>query len=298
MSKITKAAIPAAGICTRMPPSTKAIPKEMLPVVDKPLIQYIVNECASAGIKEIVLVTHASKNAIENHFDTSFELESTLEKRVKRQLLDEVQAICPPSVTIMHIRQGVAKGLGHAVMCAKPIIGDAPFAVVLPDVLMDDATADLSTENLASMMQRFEETGFSQIMVEPVPKELVSGYGVADCGGAELTAGQSSVMTAVVEKPSIADAPSNLAVAGRYVLPAAIWDILAKTPAGAGDEIQLTDAIATLMNSETVEAFHISGKLHDCGSKLGYMKACVEYGLRNQELGAELKTFIKELNLD
>ena len=181
-------------------------------------------------------------------------------------------------------------------MCAKPIIGDAPFAVVLPDVLMDDTTVDLSTENLASMIQRFEETCFSQIMVEPVPKELVSGYGVADCGGAELTAGQSSVMTAVIEKPSIEDAPSNLAVAGRYVLPSTIWDILAKTPAGA--EIQLTDAIATLMHSETVEAFHISGTLHDCGSKLGYMKACVEYGLRNQEFGAELKTFIKELNLD
>jgi len=298
MSKITKAVIPVAGLGTRMLPATKAIPKEMLPVVDKPLIQYIVNECASAGIKEIVLVTHASKNAIENHFDTSFELESTLEQRVKRQLLEEVQGICPPGVTIMHIRQGVAKGLGHAVMCAKPIIGDAPFAVVLPDVLMDDATADLRTENLASMMKRFEDTGFSQIMVEPVPKELVSGYGVADCSGAELTAGQSSAMTAVIEKPSIEAAPSNLAVAGRYVLPAAIWDILAKTPAGAGDEIQLTDAIATLMDSEMVEAFHISGKLHDCGSKLGYMKACVEYGLRHQEFGPELKAFIKNLNLD
>jgi len=298
MSKITKAVIPVAGLGTRMLPATKAIPKEMLPVVDKPLIQYIVNECASASIKEIVLVTHASKNAIENHFDTSFELESTLEQRVKRQLLEEVQGICPPGVTIMHIRQGVAKGLGHAVMCAKPIIGDAPFAVVLPDVLMDDATADLRTENLASMMKRFEDTGFSQIMVEPVPKELVSGYGVADCSGAELTAGQSSAMTAVIEKPSIEAAPSNLAVAGRYVLPAAIWDILAKTPAGAGDEIQLTDAIATLMDSEMVEAFHISGKLHDCGSKLGYMKACVEYGLRHQEFGPELKAFIKNLNLD
>ncbi|WP_304610842.1 UTP--glucose-1-phosphate uridylyltransferase GalU [Moritella sp. 24] len=293
--KITKAVIPVAGLGTRMLPATKAIPKEMLPVVDKPLIQYIVNECAMAGITEIVLVTHASKNAIENHFDTSFELESTLEKRVKRQLLEEVQAICPKGVTIMHIRQGVAKGLGHAVMCAKPIIGDSPFAVVLPDVLMDEMCADLHTENLASMMTRFNDTGFSQIMVEPVPKESVSGYGVADCGGAELNAGQSTAMTAVVEKPSIEEAPSNLAVTGRYVLPAAIWDILAKTPPGAGDEIQLTDAIATLMETETVEAFHISGKSHDCGSKLGYMKACIEYGIRNEEFGDELKDFLTTL---
>ena len=293
--KITKAVIPVAGLGTRMLPATKAIPKEMMPVVDKPLIQYIVNECAMAGITEIVLVTHASKNAIENHFDTSFELESTLEKRVKRQLLEEVQSICPKGVTIMHIRQGVAKGLGHAVMCAKPIIGGAPFAVVLPDVLMDELTADLKTENLASMMTRFNETGFSQIMVEPVPKESVSGYGVADCGGVELSAGQSTPMTAVVEKPSVDEAPSNLAITGRYVLPAAIWDILAKTLPGAGDEIQLTDAIATLMETETVEAFHISGKSHDCGSKLGYMKACIEYGLRHDEIGDELKAFLTDL---
>ncbi len=293
--KVTKAVIPVAGLGTRMLPATKAIPKEMLPVVDKPLIQYIVNECALAGIKEIVLVTHASKNAIENHFDTSFELESTLEKRVKRQLLDEVQSICPKGVTIMHIRQGVAKGLGHAVLCAKPIIGDEPFAVVLPDVLMDDATADLKTENLASMIARFDETGFSQIMVEPVPQEKVSGYGVADCGGVTLSPGESHPMTAVVEKPAVEDAPSNLAVAGRYVLPAEIWELLQRTLPGAGDEIQLTDAIDELMKLQTVEAFHLSGKLHDCGSKLGYMKAIIEFGLRHPELGSELQAFIKKV---
>lgn len=293
--KITKAVIPVAGLGTRMLPATKAIPKEMLPVADKPLIQYIVNECAAAGITEIVLVTHASKNAIENHFDTSFELESTLEKRVKRQLLEEVQSIAPKGVTIMHIRQGVAKGLGHAVLCAKPIIGNEPFAVVLPDVLMDDMTADLEKENLASMMRRFDETGFSQIMVEPVPMEMVSGYGVADCAGVELHAGESTPMTAVIEKPELNAAPSNLAVAGRYVLPAKIWDLLARTLPGAGDEIQLTDAIAELMTLETVEAFHISGKLHDCGSKLGYMKAFIEYGLRHPEVGADLKAFIRDI---
>ena len=157
-----KAVIPVAGLGTRMLPATKAIPKEMLPVVDKPLIQYIVAECVAAGIKDIVLVTHSSKNAIENHFDTSFELEAMLEARVKRQLLSEVQSICPPDVTVMQVRQGQAKGLGHAVLCAKPMVGDSPFVVLLPDVLLDDSTADLRKENLAKMIQRFGDTGYSK----------------------------------------------------------------------------------------------------------------------------------------
>ncbi len=293
--KITKAVIPVAGLGTRMLPATKAIPKEMLPIVDKPLIQYIVNECIDAGIKEIVLVTHSSKNAIENHFDKSFELETTLENRVKRQLLDEVQAICPKGVTIMHVRQGEAKGLGHAVLKARPIVGSNPFIVVLPDVILDEASANPRTENLSAMLRRYEETGHSQIMVEPVPMEKVSSYGVADCEGHELKAGESKAMTAVVEKPPVEEAPSNLAVVGRYVLSAPIWDLLEFTPPGAGDEIQLTDAIASLMKVETVEAFHMTGKSHDCGSKLGYMKANVEYGLRHRELAVEFKQYLAEI---
>lgn len=296
MSKnIKKAVIPVAGLGTRMLPATKAIPKEMLPIVDKPLIQYIVNECVAAGIKEIVLVTHSSKNAIENHFDKSFELETTLEKRVKRQLLEEIQAICPKDVTIMHVRQGEAKGLGHAVLKARPLIGDHPFVVVLPDVILDDASANLKTENLAAMLKRFEETGHSQILVEPVPNELVSSYGIADCNGETLVAGESKVMTQVVEKPPVDEAPSNLAVVGRYVLSAPIWDLLEFTPPGAGDEIQLTDAIASLMKLESVEAFHMTGKSHDCGSKMGYMKANVEYALRHPELGDEFSAYLKTL---
>lgn len=295
ITKIKKAVIPVAGLGTRMLPATKAIPKEMLPIVDKPLIQYIVNECIAAGIKEIVLVTHSSKNAIENHFDKSFELETTLEKRVKRQLLDEIQAICPKDVTILHVRQGEAKGLGHAVLKARPIIGEQPFAVVLPDVILDDAMANLSTENLSAMLNRYNEVGgYSQIMVEPVPMEEVSKYGVVDCGGNTLLAGESKPMTAIVEKPAIEQAPSNLAVVGRYVLSEKIWELLKITPPGAGDEIQLTDAIAMLMERETVEAFHMSGKSHDCGSKLGYMKANVEYALRHPELKAEFKQFLTE----
>jgi UTP--glucose-1-phosphate uridylyltransferase len=292
---ITKAVIPVAGLGTRMLPATKAIPKEMLPIVDKPMIQYIVDECVAAGIKEIVLVTHSSKNAIENHFDKSFELETTLEKRVKRQILDEIQAICPKGVTIMHVRQGEAKGLGHAVLKARPIIGDSPFVVVLPDVILDDSSADLKTENLAAMLARYNEVGHSQIMVEPVPMEMVSNYGVADCDGHELVAGESKAMTAVVEKPPIDEAPSNLAVVGRYVLSEKIWDMLEFTPPGAGDEIQLTDAIASLMKVETVEAFHMTGKSHDCGSKLGYMKANVEYGLRHTEMADDFKTYLQEI---
>lgn len=293
MQKRLKAVIPVAGLGTRMLPATKAIPKEMLPVVDKPLIQYIVSECVAAGIKDIVLVTHSSKNAIENHFDTSFELEAVLEARVKRQLLAEVQNICPPDVTVMQVRQGQAKGLGHAVLCAKPMVGDYPFVVLLPDVLLDEAKTDLRKENLAKMLQRFDETGFSQVMVEPVPEEDVSKYGVVDCAGAALIAGESAPMMAVVEKPAREDAPSNLAVVGRYVLSADIWPLLEKTPPGAGDEIQLTDAIAMLMDEQVVEAFHMSGKSHDCGDKLGYMKAFVQYGLRHATEGEDFSRWLK-----
>lgn len=286
---IKKAVIPVAGLGTRMLPATKAIPKEMLPIVDKPLIQYIVKECIDAGIKEIVLVTHSSKNAVENHFDKSFELESTLENRFKRKLLDEIHSICPPDVTIIQVRQGEAKGLGHAVLKARPIVGDEPFVVVLPDVILDEAAADLKTENLAAMLNRFDVNNVSQVMVEPVPTSLVSNYGVVDCNGFLLEPGCSKPMKAVVEKPSINQAPSNLAVVGRYVLSSAIWDLLAQTQPGAGDEIQLTDAIAKLIDIEPVEAFHMTGKSHDCGNKLGYMNAFVEYGLRDPNLGRDFK---------
>ena len=289
-----KAIIPVAGLGTRMLPATKAIPKEMLPIVDKPLIQYVVNEAIAAGVKQIVLVTHSSKNSIENHFDKSFELEATLEARVKRQLLDDVRAICPKDVTIMHVRQGEAKGLGHAISCARPCIGDNPFIVLLPDVLVDDAACDLSKDNLADMINRFSQTGKSQIMVEAVPEELVSNYGVVDCGGKTIKPGESVDMIGMVEKPELKDAPSNLAVVGRYVLSAAIWDILDVTRPGAGDEIQLTDAISTLMELENVEAYSMVGKSHDCGSKAGYMLANLEYGLRHPEVSGAIAKFIAE----
>lgn len=296
--KIRKAVIPVAGLGTRMLPATKAIPKEMLPLVDKPLIQYVVNECIAAGINEIILVTHSSKNSIENHFDTSFELEAMLEKRVKRQLLAEVQSICPKHVTIMQVRQGLAKGLGHAILCAYPLVGDEPFAVILPDVILDEYTSDLSKDNLSEMLSRYEETGHSQIMVEPVPMENVSNYGVADCSGVDLKPGESTPMKAVVEKPARDKAPSNLSIVGRYVLSPEIWPLLSKTPPGAGEEIQLTDAIAMLMKKETVEAYHLKGLSHDCGNKMGYMQAFVEYGMRHGSLGKEFTSWLKSLDLN
>ncbi|MBU0654681.1 MAG: UTP--glucose-1-phosphate uridylyltransferase GalU [Gammaproteobacteria bacterium] len=292
--KVRKAVIPVAGLGTRMLPATKAIPKEMLPIVDKPLIQYVVNECVAAGIKEIVLVTHSSKNSIENHFDTSFELETMLEKRVKRQLLEEVRSICPSDVTIMHVRQGQAKGLGHAIMCAHPIVGNEPFAVVLPDVIIDDAASNPQSDNLAAMLSLYDETGFSQIMVEPVPKEKVSSYGVVDINGHVLVAGESVPMTAIVEKPRIDEAPSNLAVVGRYVLSPHTWGWLKRTPLGAGDEIQLTDTIGLLMREYQVNAFHLTGKSHDCGSKMGYMMANIEYASRHPEIASRFNAFLKE----
>ncbi|PSJ47290.1 UTP--glucose-1-phosphate uridylyltransferase [Zobellella endophytica] len=292
---IRKAVIPVAGLGTRMLPATKAIPKEMLPVVDKPLIQYVVNEAVQAGIKEIVLVTHASKNSIENHFDTSFELEATLEKRVKRQLLSEVQNICPHDVTIMHVRQGEAKGLGHAILCAQPLVGDAPFAILLPDVLIDEAASNLRQDNLAAMIRAFADGGHSQILVEPVAHERVDQFGIVDINGGTLEQGRSAPLCAIVEKPRHEEAPSNLAVVGRYVLSANIWPLLKKTPLGKGDEIQLTDTIAMLMEQEPVEAHHIRGKSHDCGSKLGYLKANVEYGLRHPELGADFADYLRGL---
>ncbi|MDX2462910.1 MAG: UTP--glucose-1-phosphate uridylyltransferase GalU [Porticoccus sp.] len=289
---VSKAVIPVAGLGTRMLPATKAIPKEMLPVVDKPLIQYVVSEAIAAGIKEIVLVTHASKNSIENHFDTSFELEAQLEKRVKRQLLDEVRAIVPEDVTVISVRQPYARGLGHAISCARSVVGNQPFAILLPDVLVDQYHSNLVDDNLSAMMANFSRTGHSQIMVEAVPWENVNKYGVVDCRGHELVSGGVAKIEGMVEKPDQEDAPSNMAVVGRYVVSPVIWDLLAKTPMGVGGEVQLTDALEQLLHIETVEAYRIIGRSHDCGSKLGYMQANISYALQHEEIGQSLQEYL------
>jgi len=291
---IKKAVIPVAGLGTRMLPATKAIPKEMLPVVDKPLIQYVIEEAAAAGIKEIVLVTHASKNAIENHFDTSFELEAQLEARLKRSLLNEVRSITPPGLTVISVRQAEAKGLGHAILSARSVIGDEPFVVLLPDVLVDNVECNLKQDNLAGMVKRFEETGHSQILVEEVPHDQVDKYGVVDCSGVQIPEGQTAPVKAMVEKPPVDEAPSNMAIVGRYVLSKTVWDLLGKTMPGAGGEIQLTDALDALLGLETIEAYQLIGRSHDCGTKLGYMTANVIYGTRHNAIGAEFEAFLKD----
>lgn len=296
MSKpVTKAVIPVAGLGTRMLPATKAIPKEMLTLVDRPLIQYVVEEAAAAGIKEIVLVTHASKNSIENHFDSSFELEAQLEKRVKRSLLEEVRAINPKNVTMISVRQAEAKGLGHAINCARPVIGNNPFVIMLPDVIIDRYYSDLGVENLASMLKRYEQTGQNQIMVNPVPTETVSSYGVVDIDGVDLKQGESALIKEMVEKPEAEQAPSNLAITGRYVVSENIWQLLDKTLPGAGGEIQLTDSLEQLLTMEPIAAYHLVGKTHDCGSKIGFLKANLEYSMHRSEFKQELTEFVKEL---
>ncbi|MDT3664908.1 UTP--glucose-1-phosphate uridylyltransferase GalF [Cronobacter dublinensis] len=290
-----KAVIPVAGLGMHMLPATKAIPKEMLPIVDKPMIQYIVDEIVAAGIKEIVLVTHSSKNAVENHFDTSYELEALLEQRVKRQLLAEVQSICPPGVTIMNVRQAQPLGLGHSILCARPLVGDNPFVVVLPDIILDDATADPLRYNLAAMAARFNETNRSQVLAKRMDGDL-SEYSVISTQDPLDSEGKVSRIVDFIEKP---DQPqtlnSDLMAVGRYVLSADIWDELAKTEPGAWDRIQLTDAIARLNEKQPVEAMLMTGESYDCGKKMGYMKAFVNYGLRNLKEGQKFRESIKKV---
>lgn len=288
--KVTKAVLPVAGLGTRFLPASKAIPKEMVTVVDKPVIQYVVEEALAAGINEIVLVTHSSKKAIEDHFDVNYELEAELERRGKLELLQTLRDIAPPQLKVTAVRQGRALGLGHAVYCARPVVGNEPFAVLLPDVLVEQAGAE---NDLRLMTQRFVETGgHAQIMVEPVPAELVSQYGVVDVNGVNLQPGRHALMSRMVEKPPREEAPSNLAVVGRYILPARIFELLEHTAPGAGGEIQLTDAIAELMKGEGVEAWHISARSHDCGSKLGYLEATVAYGLQHPALAADFRAML------
>lgn len=284
--KVTKAVLPVAGLGTRFLPASKAIPKEMVTVVDKPVVQYVVEEALAAGINEIVLVTHASKRAIEDHFDVNYELEAELARRSKDALLKVLREIAPPELKVTAVRQGRALGLGHAVACARPVVGDAPFAVLLPDVLVEQVGG---LSDLAAMTTRFGETGKAQVMVEPVPWERVHQYGVVDLGGVELHQGKQAVMQQVVEKPAREAAPSNLAIVGRYVLPGTIFDLLAATAPGAGGEIQLTDAIAALMQQSGAEAYRMRGRSFDCGSKLGYLEATLAYGLQHPELGADFK---------
>lgn len=290
---IKKAILPVAGLGTRFLPASKSIPKEMVTVVDRPVIEYVIREAVAAGIEQIILVTHSSKASIENYFDRNFELETTLAQKNKTDLLKEITEILPAGVSVISVRQPQPLGLGHAVLCAKSVIGNESFAVLLPDVLVKDHDP---VNDLSLMIQRFNDTQASQIMVESVPDHMVDQYGIVDV--ASLPAeGESIVMQGIVEKPAVSTAPSNLSVVGRYVLPAKIMQLLENTPKGAGNEIQLTDAIAMLQQTDCIEAYRMKGQTFDCGSKLGYLKAVLHYGVDHPTLGEDFKALIKELKL-
>ncbi|BFM85770.1 MULTISPECIES: UTP--glucose-1-phosphate uridylyltransferase GalU [Acinetobacter] len=290
---IKKAVLPVAGLGTRFLPASKSIPKEMVTVVDRPAIEYVVREAVEAGIEQIVLVTHSSKASIENYFDRNFELETTLEQKKKFDLLDEITQIIPSHVSVVSVRQPQPLGLGHAVLCAKSIIGQDDFAVLLPDVLVKDNSGQ---NDLSRMISRYEVSQAAQIMVESVPDHLVDQYGIVDVKQSPAE-GESIVMQGIVEKPAVGSAPSNLSVVGRYVLPAKIMQLLENTPKGAGNEIQLTDAIAMLQETDSVEAYRMQGQTFDCGSKIGYLKAVLHYGVAHPKLGNDFKQLIQELKL-
>lgn len=293
MMTIKKAILPVAGLGTRFLPASKSIPKEMVTVVDRPAIEYVIKEAVAAGIEEIILVTHSSKASIENYFDRNFELETTLENKKKFDLLREITEILPKHVSVISVRQPQPLGLGHAVLCAKSVVGDEDFVVLLPDVLVKENHAE---NDLARMIQRFDSSKAAQIMVEAVPEHLVDQYGIVDVAHSPEE-GESIVMQGIVEKPTVDKAPSNLSVVGRYVLPAKIMQLLEQTPKGAGNEIQLTDAIAALQKLENVEAYRMKGQTFDCGSKIGYLKAVLHYGVEHPKLGEEFKQLIKALNI-
>ena len=278
MEKIIKKAVfPVAGLGTRFLPATKANPKEMLTVVDKPLIQYAAEEAVNAGIEELIFVTSSSKRAIEDHFDKNYELESELEKKGKTDLLKIVQEVVPANVTCVYVRQPEALGLGHAVLCAKPVVGDEPFAVILADDLINCGGNCV----LGQMATVYNEQHASILGVEEVPADETDKYGIVDPGE---TDGRISQVRSIVEKPAPEDARSNLAVVGRYILTPAIFKHLEQIPRGAGGEIQLTDAIEQVLAEERVLAFRFDGKRYDCGSKLGYLQATIEFALEHPEL--------------
>ncbi len=278
---------PVAGRGTRFLPITKASPKEMLPIVDKPLIQYAVDEALSAGAETLVFITGSSKRAIEDHFDTNPELEAVLQEQGKQELLDTLRGILPSFATCVYIRQPAPLGLGHAVLCARPVVGNAPFMVHLADDLIE-----ANVPCLKQMAEVFAEYRGSILGVQTVPQQDTDKYGIVSLE--RRLSPRVGKMSHIVEKPKPDKAPSTLAVVGRYVLTPAIFDHLAKIGKGAGGEIQLTDGIARLMLSESVYAYEFEGKRYDCGNKLGYLQATVEYGLNHKSLGKEFAAYLKE----
>ena len=283
--KITKAVFPVAGMGTRFLPATKANPKEMLPIVDKPLIQYAVEEAIAAGITEMIFVTSSAKRAIEDHFDKNYEMETELARKGKDKLLELVRGVVPSGVSCAYVRQPEALGLGHAVLCAKPLVNNEPFAVILADDLIDGD----GNGAMAQMVDMFNAHQCSLLGVEEVAATDTDKYGIVKASEIDP---RLSRVEAIVEKPRPEEAPSTLAVVGRYILTPRIFGLLETTERGAGGEIQLTDAIAALLREEPVLAYRFAGKRYDCGSKLGYLQATVEYALKHPELSAEFRSYL------
>ncbi|MDD3762601.1 MAG: UTP--glucose-1-phosphate uridylyltransferase GalU [Nevskiales bacterium] len=286
--RIRKAVFPVAGLGTRFLPATKASAKEMLPIVDKPLIQYAVQEAISAGAQELIFITGRSKNSIMDHFDKAYELEAELEARNKTKMLETVRDIVPPGVTCIFIRQAEALGLGHAVSCAWPAVGDEDFYVILADDLIDGRLQPA----LAQMHRVYQQYGTSVLATQRVPKNDVGSYGIVETQ--PVGPGLSEIRR-IVEKPKPEEAPSNLAVVGRYILTPRIFKLIERTPRGAGGEIQLTDAISAMLNEQTVLAYEFEGTRYDCGSKLGYLRANVEFGLKHPELADDFRSYLEGL---
>ena len=291
-TKINKAVFPVAGLGTRFLPATKAQPKEMLPIVDKPLIQYAVEEAYAAGIRHMIFVTGRNKRAIEDHFDTAYELETELEAAHKHDLLAVVRGMQPEDMDCSYVRQPRSLGLGHAVLCAQPLVGNEPFAVLLADDLM--CGPDGGAGVLTQMVDVFNEVPTSLLAVQEVPADHVQRYGIV----AGTPAGDRLIkVDRMVEKPRPQDAPSRMGVAGRYILTPAVFEHIRSNPRGAGGEIQLTDGIARLMNTEGVHAFQYSGKRYDCGSKQGFLEATVELALKHPEVGPAFQEYLSGLRI-
>ncbi len=288
MKKITKAVFPVAGMGSRFLPATKATAKEMLPVVDKPLIQYAVEEAVAAGITDMIFITGRNKRAIEDHFDKAYELEATLEAQGKQELLRIVREVVPKNINCIYIRQAEPLGLGHAVLCAQPVIQDEPFAVILADDLIDGDIAIMK-----QMVDVFARHQCSMLGVQDVPRSQTKQYGIVSVTNLEP---KVEKVNAIVEKPNPEDAPSTLAVVGRYILTPRIFKHLQEIKPGAGGEIQLTDGIAALMQYESLLAYRFDGVRYDCGSKLGYLKAQVAFGLKHEELREEFSAYLKTLS--
>ena len=286
MTKIRKAVLPVAGLGTRVLPATKVTPKEMLPVFDRPALQYVIDEARAAGVEHFVFVTGRNKDAIEDYFDSAYELEATLKAKNKTALLSELSDLLPEAGSCSFVRQQAPLGLGHAVWCARDIVGDEPFAVMLPDMMMVS-----DPPCLAQMTRAHAETGGNIVAVETIPPEDVSNYGIVEVGGAS-GAGMTQ-LKGMVEKPALEDAPSNLMISGRYILQPRIFDLLADQGAGAGGEIQLTDAMVRLMAEAPFHAFEFTGRTYDTGSKLGYLEAFLALALKHEELGGEAAAMIK-----